>query len=447
MPKSYTVGLMVLAASAAAAHAQVLTTPDRPGVETKVSGGAHTKIRALSVVEYSGDKPESGNFRVVPVTVFVGGSFKDGEAFLANPTPFTLSPGTIYEVQESGNPLGYVTVKRDGVSQTDPNADPIHYGIGTLDKKAPDEVIAKAAPAQVTINDSETLHYYDPTLKDKKHRRGKGKDKDKDKNADDKDDKNDKDAGKSGSDKDKQTTASTQGPRDDNDAPTLKKRKEQNQTQQQQDQASMTNGQPVLPGAVVDADPDRPRLSRGKPATVASAVPETVALNQNYHALVAVSDPNNKESHAFRYEFNAGDEQRYRNQMIKLAVSEAKVQKKTLPPPAQWKDIVVRGYTLTMDNAATMVLSATVPGNTPQYITLAARIDLEGELRRLFFQVTDASRFDIAPRMTLVDAVDADGDGRGELLFRVQSDQGTGWAIYRVTPDDLRKLFDTLPSA
>jgi hypothetical protein len=100
-----------------------------------------------------------------------------------------------------------------------------------------------------------------------------------------------------------------------------------------------------------------------------------------------------------------------------------------------------------MDNAATMVLSATVPGNTPQYITLAARIDLEGELRRLFFQVTDASRFDIAPRMTLVDAVDADGDGRGELLFRVQSDQGTGWAIYRVTPDDLRKLFDTLPSA
>jgi hypothetical protein len=48
------------------------------------------------------------------------------------------------------------------------------------------------------------------------------------------------------------------------------------------------------------------------------------------------------------------------------------------------------------------------------------------------------------PRLQLVDALDADGDGRGELLFREISDNGTGWRIYRATADKLWKLFDSL---
>ena len=46
--------------------------------------------------------------------------------------------------------------------------------------------------------------------------------------------------------------------------------------------------------------------------------------------------------------------------------------------------------------------------------------------------------------MELIDAVDADGDGRGELLFRETSDAGTGWVIYRATADKLWKMFDSL---
>ena len=48
------------------------------------------------------------------------------------------------------------------------------------------------------------------------------------------------------------------------------------------------------------------------------------------------------------------------------------------------------------------------------------------------------------PRLELIDAIDADGDGRGELLFRETTDAATGWVIYRATADKLYKLFDSV---
>jgi len=45
----------------------------------------------------------------------------------------------------------------------------------------------------------------------------------------------------------------------------------------------------------------------------------------------------------------------------------------------------------------------------------------------------------------LIDAIDADGDGRGELLFRRTTDAGTSFAIYRVTADRLRPLYEGTP--
>jgi hypothetical protein len=47
--------------------------------------------------------------------------------------------------------------------------------------------------------------------------------------------------------------------------------------------------------------------------------------------------------------------------------------------------------------------------------------------------------------MELIDAVDADGDGRGELLFRQTSDAGSAYAIYRVTADRLWSLYEGTP--
>ena len=73
---------------------------------------------------------------------------------------------------------------------------------------------------------------------------------------------------------------------------------------------------------------------------------------------------------------------------------------------------------------------------------LIARTNLDGEMQKLFFSQTDSRHLDETPRMELIDAIDADGDGRGELLFRRSSGTGSAYAIYRVTRDRLWPLYE-----
>ena len=77
-------------------------------------------------------------------------------------------------------------------------------------------------------------------------------------------------------------------------------------------------------------------------------------------------------------------------------------------------------------------------------IMMVARTDIYNNLHPLYVGVTDKYHLDVTPRLELIDAVDADGDGRGELLFRETTDAGTGWIIYRATADKLWKMFDSL---
>ena len=77
-------------------------------------------------------------------------------------------------------------------------------------------------------------------------------------------------------------------------------------------------------------------------------------------------------------------------------------------------------------------------------MTLVCRTDIYGDLRKLLTQVTDARHLDVISRLELIDAVDADGDGRGELLFReFSANNARGYVLYRFTGDTLWKLFDS----
>jgi len=77
-------------------------------------------------------------------------------------------------------------------------------------------------------------------------------------------------------------------------------------------------------------------------------------------------------------------------------------------------------------------------------VLLVAYPDIYNNLHSVYVGVTDRFHLDLTPRLELIDAVDADGDGRGELLFREVADSGSGWVIYRPTQDKLWKMYDSL---
>jgi hypothetical protein len=66
-------------------------------------------------------------------------------------------------------------------------------------------------------------------------------------------------------------------------------------------------------------------------------------------------------------------------------------------------------------------------------------------LRQVLAAVTDTSRLDVFPELQLVDAVDADGDGRAELLFAEISDMGRAYKLYRLIGDNATELFTSVP--
>jgi hypothetical protein len=245
----------------------------------------------------------------------------------------------------------------------------------------------------------------------------------------------------------------------------------------------------------------RPTLRRGKPTESApedtpeelTRTTETPAPNAPAGAnlanaakpqvqlVPAISDAGGPRAESYQFFWKEGEEDDRRKQMLALAADEVrayltKLAKDTIPAkPAAAKaaatrqhasarkaeakvepvfeNLQFRAFDVWRNNQPVMILTAEAhlpqkPGGdtAPMVydITIAARTDIYGDLRKLFAAVTDKFHLDVTPRLELVDALDADGDGRGELLFRQTGDAGTGYIIYRPTGDTLWKMFDSL---
>ena len=198
--------------------------------------------------------------------------------------------------------------------------------------------------------------------------------------------------------------------------------------------------------------------------------------------VAAVSDAGGPDPRPYTYDLKPAEEAIYRKKMLELAAKFVKSGSgaaqgsgrqgaaggskaassaagksasthASKPANAQFEDVNLRIFDLSNSNEPVLVLSARTAlpqigapgGHVPQEITLVARTDLEGEVQKLFFAQTDSRHLDVSPRMELIDAVDADGDGRGELLFRRTSDAGSAYAIYRVSADQLWPLWEGTP--
>ena len=93
-------------------------------------------------------------------------------------------------------------------------------------------------------------------------------------------------------------------------------------------------------------------------------------------------------------------------------------------PQPSFEEVQFHVFDLSNSNEPILVLTAkarmparpNVPAADLQYIvTVVARDDIYGDLHKAFASITDTQHLDVLPRMELIDAVDADGDGRGEL--------------------------------
>jgi hypothetical protein len=260
---------------------------------------------------------------------------------------------------------------------------------------------------------------------------------------------------------------------------------------------------PAAPASIPASDSgtpeaDRPRLRRGKPAesfadedipgyskpgeAPSAAKSETAgqtkpAAPAPAELVPAISDAGGPEPRSYAFEWLKDEESHRRQQMTDLAKQqllsylqkEAKEEISAAPPARHGKtrvaekkvpepvleNVKMSAFDLWNTNQPILVLSAEIhlPSHSSEtgfdqtrqfWITLTAYPDIYGNLRKIYAGVTDKYHLDVTPRLELIDAVDADGDGRGELLFRETSDAGTGWIIYRATADTLWKMYDSL---
>jgi hypothetical protein len=104
-----------------------------------------------------------------------------------------------------------------------------------------------------------------------------------------------------------------------------------------------------------------------------------------------------------------------------------------------------RAFELTYGSEATLVLTAhtdAAPSQT-KFVTVIAQPDFYGNLQVILKTVTDGAHLDDNPRLRLVDAVDALGDNRGELLFEMRGATERQFALFRIARGQAEKLFVT----
>lgn len=142
--------------------------------------------------------------------------------------------------------------------------------------------------------------------------------------------------------------------------------------------------------------------------------------------------------------------------MLKLAMNEvrafaAKRNGPPIPKTAAITDYEVRAFDLEFSSSPTVVLTAKLPIAAAKgqrdlgfnyYVSIVARVDINDVAQKIFVSVTDSHHLDAFPRMELIDAIDADANGRGDLLFRQYSDTGISYGLYRVSPYQIEKIFE-----
>ena len=87
-----------------------------PGQVTKSSKDS-PELRAIAVLEWTGEAGKPKTSRIVPVAVLDGGQLQDGGIYLARPEPLALAGQVEYELQQNGKAVGLFDIKNAGQEQ------------------------------------------------------------------------------------------------------------------------------------------------------------------------------------------------------------------------------------------------------------------------------------------------------------------------------------------
>jgi hypothetical protein len=437
------------------------------------------ELRSVAVLEWTGEAGKPKTCRIVPVAVLDEGRLQDGGIYKSRPEPLALAGEVEYELEQDGKPVGLFDIENSGREQGS------WVGYGTW-KAMPAEK-PKPTPAQLAaqMRNDDDAQSDEPVLHRKHH-------------ADDPPAAGSASSGTASSapaadsdpdrpklhkkDTSSSDTASSQpAAGDDPDRPKLHKKDDSGtpDSGSASSSASADLDRPVLKqskkkpaedigrvdSVATQTDPDRPLLKRGKAnGNNLGVVPSLMGLPPDMQQAVAVSDAKSHPAHPWDFSWaNPEDEAKMRSSLEDMArdalglkapppppapAPKPGARRKVKPapeppPPAPLLDEQFRVFELAYGSGATMVLTAHTEGSGAQqkFVTLVAQPDLYGNVQVLLKNVTDAAHLDEAPRMRLVDAVDAMADNRGELLFELRGETQRQFALYRVLRGRAEQLF------
>jgi hypothetical protein len=471
--------------------------------------------RAIAVVEFL----PGGAARLVPIALWMDGKYYDASLYQANPEPFALEPGTVYEAQNYGETAGTFVVN----TPQQVNGSWVGEGRWKAYNSMDAKLAADAAKQPKAKQKNSSVIFTGgpdegPPVLHRSGDAGSGSGStQKSQQPAPADSQSSPATGSSSSSGASGSASNTQSASADSGRPTLKRPSDEpspadstgSSGSNTSPAASEDSNRPVLhrtpnsdgsptssgddpdrpvfrkptapaagnassgaapPGGASsdESDPNRPVLSRGKPtATAPSASLNAPALPQAKkpananpagkpmpgRLYAAISDAGTYESRSLLYSTTPEQKQENAQQMLTLAMTEirafaAKRPGPQIPKTAAITDYDLRYFDLDFSNSPTLVLTAKLPvaaaSSKPfvYYATVVTRLDINGIPVKVFSSVTDSSHLDVFPRMELVDALDADNNGRGDLLFRQYSDTGISYGLYRVFPYNMEKVFE-----
>ena len=489
---------LVLFACAGFFSAAATAQEERPQIipaDRKAAKKKDSSPRALAVLQMSAN----GKASLVPVAILVNGKFFDATAYKADPIPMALESGNVYEGERTGSSLGLFTVggalHSNAVNAQAPwigtgvwrphGAEPVDKelkaestpaGIGAADgpprltknpNAAKETTPANSAPASTTTpapssapSGDEPPRLIRPATPSPSS-----------------------DAPASGDSKSPDAKPSDAKPADAK-SPDSKATdaKADNRPNLPASDSGSVNHPRLRRGAPAEALPedDFPGYSKPGAAHAASTgkSADAPAAKPPVDMVPAISDATGPDPRPFVFEWLKSEVDERHQQMTELATDQvrqyldAQAKAKITPKPAAQKtthtvkknvhpileNVKMNAYDLWLNNQPVVVISADAhlpppPAGAPQSavetemqysVMIVAYPDIYGNWHKLYAGVTDKYHLDLTPKLDLIDAVDADGDGRGELLFRETNDNGSGWVIYRASADKLWKMFDSL---